>query len=220
MLYSELGSHRVAIAPEAPALSLSTSLESADPRLGWVAGTLGWRYAPWLPDSVYPFVWTLSARPLAFDVPASVTCVLAGALPHGAKLTLRGGAVVARGAWKRYAIAAAAASPPSAFLPANGDVSAVAVRPCGRFAAAPRPVFVFASGYDIGWRAIDRGGWTPPARANGWMMAWEASATAPRLVYIPGLLQLAGIVAACVVLGFAIPLARRADARARPAERV
>jgi hypothetical protein len=220
MLYSELGSHRVAIAPEAPALSLPTSLESADPRLGWVAGTLGWRYAPWLPDSVYPFVWTLSARPLAFDVPAGVMCVLAGALPHGAKLTLRGGAVVARGAWKRYAIAAAAASRPSAFLPANGDVSAVAVRPCGRFAAAPRPVFVFASGYDIGWRAIDRGGWTPPARANGWMMAWDASATAPRLVYIPGLLQLAGIVAACVVLGVAIPLARRADARARSAERV
>ena len=58
MRYSELGPREVAIAPDAPPLSLRASPESADPRLGWVAGTLGWRYAPWLPDSVYPFVWT------------------------------------------------------------------------------------------------------------------------------------------------------------------
>ncbi len=213
MLYSELAPREVAMASSSPPLSLRTSLESADPRLGWVAGTLGWRYAPWLPDSVYPFVWTLSAAPLKFDAPASAACVLAGALPHGASVQLRGAAGVVRGAWKRYLVVYSAASPASAFFPARGDVSAIAARPCERAPEAQRSVFVFASGYDAGWRALDGGRWVAPAVANGWMMAWDASAATQRLVYLPAIWQLAGIVVMAIVLIVAVPLARRIDAR-------
>ena len=119
-----------------------------------------------------------------------------------------------RGAWKRYAIADSTASPASAFFPAGGDVSAIAARPCERLPAPHRPVFVFASGYDAGWRAIDRGRWVAPVLANGWMMAWDASEASQRLVYLPAIFQLAGIVAMLIVLSVAIPLARRFDARA------
>ncbi len=212
MLYSELAPREVAMTATSP-LSLRASPESADPRLGWVAGTLGWRYVPWLPDSVYPFVWTLSPAPLKFDAPVSAACVLAGALPHGARVQLRGAAGVVRGAWKRYAVADSAASPASAFFPAPGDVSALAVRPCQRTPEPRQSVFVFASGYDEGWRALDGGRWVAPALANGWMMAWDASAATQRLVYLPAIWQLAGIVVMAIALIVAVPLARRIDAR-------
>jgi len=213
MLYSELGPHEVAVpSPQSSPRHLPTSLLSADPRLGWVAGRLGWRYAPWLPDSVYPFVWTLSSVPLELDRPARDGCTLAGALPHGARLQSRGTAVVVRGAWKPYSTAPEA----SAFLPRTGDVSAVASQPCESRPASARerrPMFVFASGYDAGWRAVDRGRLVAPEVANGWMMAWNASAASQRLVYLPAIFQFVGIVATLLVLGVTMLLARRADAR-------
>jgi hypothetical protein len=214
MLYSELAPHEVAMASAWLPLSLRTSPESADPRLGWISGTLGWRYAPWLPDSVYPFVWTLSSTPLKFDAPASAACVLAGALPRDARVQLRGTTRVVRGTWRRYPIADSAAAPASVFSPAPGDVSAIAARQCERNPERRRPVFVFASGYDAGWRALEGGGWVAPELANGWMMAWDASAATRRLVYLPAFLQLAGIVAMAIVLIVAVPVARRIDARA------
>src|SRR6185437_8422094 len=85
-LYSQLGPRAVAIDRTHARLYLHASALTADPRDDWVAGTLGWRYRPWLPDSIYPLVWTLSGQPLTFHPPAGVDCVLAGALPHGATL--------------------------------------------------------------------------------------------------------------------------------------
>ncbi|HEY5425032.1 MAG TPA: hypothetical protein VIJ77_00630, partial [Candidatus Tumulicola sp.] len=210
-LYSELAPHEVALEPPGtPRLHLRASAVTADPRLDWVAGTLGWRYRAWLPDSIYPFVWTLSGRPLSFAPPAGGACVLAAALPHGAGLRVATTTAV-RGAWKRYAFAA----PAGTLIPHGGDVTALADGTCpsGVTPPAPRSVFVFASGYDAGWRAWRAGRPVAPEVANGWMMAWDSAAASERLTYLPALLQLAGLGLMVVVLSVAVPLARRADAR-------
>ena len=213
-LYSELHAHEVAVAPAgAASLRLPTSPESADPRLGWIAGTLGWRYAPWLPNSIYPFVWTLSGVPLPLGAQRPA-CLLAGALPLGARVQSNATAIAVRGTWRRYAIPESP-SQGSVVLPARGDVSAIADRGCDDAPAAARKVFVFAAGYDSGWRAVDRGTMIAPAIANGWMMAWDAPAAPPRLIYLPAMFQFIGIVAMLIVIGVAVPLARRLDTRAK-----
>lgn len=215
--YSELAPHDVAIeAPGAASLHVHASALTADPRADWVAGTLGWRYRPWLPDSIYPFVWTLSARPLAMDLPAGSACLMAAALPRGA--TLRAGAVSSgvRGAWKRYPVAPADRSFGDVLSPNAGDVTALADRTCdpsSESASRRRSVFVFASGYDAGWRAVGDGRLIPPQLANGWMMAWDAPAASERLLYLPAIAQAVGIALMLLVLAVAVPLARRADAR-------
>ncbi len=215
--YSELHPLEIAVAPARPSLHVNASRESPDPRRGWVAGRLGWRYAAWLPDSIYPFVWTTSRVPLSLRAPA---CVLAGALPRGALLRRDDAAVSVRGAWKRYALSGTA--PIAEFVPHAGDVSAVAESACETGARSQRhPAFVFAAGYDAGWRALDGAHWVAPRLANGWMMAWDASAASQRLVYLPALLQLAGVFAMLAVLGAGIALARRSDvsrALTRPAK--
>ena len=212
MRYSELHPHEVAVAAPEPPIRLRESRESPDPRRGWVSGKLGWRYAAWLPDSIYPFVWTTSRVPLAFRAPAG-GCVLAGAQPAGGRLRQTDGVVAVRGPWKRYALDGAA--PPATFLPHGGDVSAIAARPCDRTQRLPsKPAFVFAAGYDAGWRAVDGARWVAPQLANGWMMAWDASAASHRLVYVPALLQLAGVLAMLAVLGASVALACRIDSAA------
>ncbi len=212
--YSELRPFEVAIEPPQPQIQLRASRESPDPRRGWVSGKLGWRYAAWLPDSIYPFVWTTSHVPLAFRTPPG-SCVLAGAQPRGGRLRQDDATVAVRGSWKRYALDGRA--PVVAFLPHAGDVSAIAGRACDRTAhAPPQPVFVFAAGYDAGWRALDGARWVSPRLANGWMMAWDAGSGAHRLVYVPALLQFAGVLTMLAVLGASIALARRTDASRAP----
>lgn len=212
-LFSELTAHAVAIDPaDAPSLNLQASPLTADPRTDWVEGTLGWRYRPWLPDSIYPFVWTLSKRSLDFGLPSGVDCVVASALPRGAALRAGAEELSVRGAWRRYALSRSGATSLS-LDPAEHDVTAVATSPCAArpMPTAPRAAFVFASGYDAGWRAIDGGRLVPPVLANGWMMAWAARTASERLVYLPAYLQLAGLLLSAIVLAVAIPLARRAD---------
>jgi hypothetical protein len=209
--YSRLKAREVAIVDSSQELHLPTSPESADPRTGWVEGRLGWRYAPWLPDSIYPFVWTLSPLPLRFETQQSQRCVLAGALPHGARLQLGARALRVRGAWNRYSIADGSAPEVSTFDPHRGDISAVSARCSPSPAPMRRSVFVFASGYDRGWRAVDGGRLIAPEEANGWMMAWDAPVASPRFIYIPALLQLIGFLTAITLLAIALPLARRRD---------
>lgn len=226
-LYSDLGPHDVAVdAPGSPRLHLQASLDTADPRQDWVAGTLGWRYRPWLPDSIYPFVWTLSSRPLAFAAPPGTACAIAAAVPRGAVLRdAHVAATIVRGPWKRYPVAAAAdgSEADGTLIPHAGDVTALADRTCAPPAAnappAPRAMFVFASGYDPGWRVVDRGRLIAPEIANGWMMAWDATAAAKPLTYLPAIAQLAGIVLMIVALSIAVPWARRSDARRSPRAR-
>ncbi|MBV8117501.1 MAG: hypothetical protein JOZ01_05960 [Candidatus Eremiobacteraeota bacterium] len=208
MRYSELNANEVAIDTEAPSLHAHASLETADPRQGWVEGTIGWRYAAWLPDSMYPFVWTLSSLPLTLETAGDPTCVLAGATPRGATLRRGEHSVNVRAAWSPYSVAGAA--PRTTMLPSGGDVSAVSDRGCAlRPASVPSSVFVFAAGYDRGWRALDHGRFVAPMRANGWMMAWDRSLGAHPRVYLPALLQVAGLIVLVAVLAFALRRTRR-----------
>ena len=209
MLYSELAPHEVAVEPVRGRLTFPTSPTSADPRQGWLDGTLGWRYTPWLPDSIYPFVWTLSRD--ALPVNDAHDCVLAAAVPHGARLSVAGAVLAVQGTWKRYAIGRI--FPNGSFLPGAGDVSAIAQRPCP-IAPLPRlATFNVADGYDAGWRALDQGRWVAPILANGWMMAWDASEASDRRIYVPGILQLVGMLIAIAVVGASFVAARSPHAR-------
>lgn len=205
MTYSELRHREVALAPESGRLRLQASRESPDPHAGWVEGMLGWRYAPWLPDSIYPFLWTLSRTPLPLG--RASACVFAGALPHGA--TLRAGVttLTARGTWKGYHLGAPLSE--VSFLPTGGDVSAIAQQVCVP-AQPPSAAFVFSGGYDPGWRALEGGGLMAPTLANGWMMAWDAHAATSRLLYLPAFLQLVGFVILGVVLAVSLGVVLRA----------
>jgi hypothetical protein len=224
MLYSELAPRSVAVeAPGANALGLDASALTADPRIDWVLGTLGWRYRPWLPDSIYPFVWTLSARPLHLALPALTRCVVAGALPRNAILRAASSFDVVRGSWKRYRVAISAGPSTGALVPAGGGVSAIVDRGCTaaprNSTSAQRTAFVFASGYDAGWRAVDDGRLVEPALANGWMMAWNPVAASERLLYLPSIAQLAGILLTMAILGVAVTFAKLADSDATARER-
>jgi hypothetical protein len=206
-LYSELRWDTVAIPSDSALPSLQASRETADPRNAWVDGTLGWRYAVWLPDSIYPFVWTISGVPL--ELRGTHDCILAGALPRGAWLR---GDIPRRvsGTWRRYAVGPG----DKTFIPTAGDVSAIVRRSCGYGVPHAGTALIVASGYDAGWRAIGRGRVEAPVLANGWMMAWDARLAPLRLVYLPTYLQLAGFIVAIAVLVAAVSAARAGDLKA------
>lgn len=210
-LYSQLGPRAVVIDRSRVRLQLHASALTADPRDDWVAGTLGWRFRPWLPDSIYPFVWTVSGQPLTFRVPANERCLLAGALPQGATLHTGARSLAIRGAWRSYRLDPADSD--RILLPAIGDVTAVASGPCDSApqTAAGATAFVFAGAYDAGWRALESGRPVAPELANGWMMAWDARAGGAPLIYLPAYAQGAGIAATLIAVVAAFALARRRD---------
>jgi hypothetical protein len=204
-LYSELRLHDVAIAQNAPLLSVEPSAVTADPRLDWVAGRLGWRYRPWLPASIDPFVWTVSKRPLDFDVPPGSYCVLASSVP-ATRLTAQSATQIVNGSWKRYAVTHGAAR-----LTGTGGVTALSTRACGE----PSPwstAYVMASGFDTGWRALAGSALEPPLPANGWMMAWPQEAADSAKIYLPSIAQAAGFIAGLIAMVGGYTLARRRDA--------
>lgn len=210
VLYSELGLRDVAVAGgDTPALNVRPSAVTADPRLDWVAGRLGWRYRAWLPSSIYPFVWTVSKRTLDVRVPTEVRCVLAASIPP-ALFTASNSTLSIDGPWKPYAIGSDDSSAVW-HLTGSGGVTAIASHACngdGRHDS----VYVMASGYDAGWRAIDGASLVAPALANGWMMAWPQRNDPEAKVYLPAIAQLIGTIAglAAIVAGYL--LARRRDA--------
>jgi hypothetical protein len=186
-------------------LDVSPSPLTADPRGNWVGGTLGWRYLAWMPDSMYPFVWTLGNQRLPFGVPAGTRCAMAAATAGGA---LAPGGVAIEGSWKRYAVVPGNHT----IVPSPGGVAALSVTSCD---AQPQlrgtSVLALASGYDAGWRVIDGGRLIAPSLADGWMMAWPSAEAGRARLYLPGLAQAAGLFAAAIIFGWAFARARRAD---------
>ncbi len=207
MRFSELAPGEVGVsAVGQQPLDVAPSPLTADPRGNWVGGTLGWRYLAWMPDGMYPFVWTLGNQRLPFGVPAGAHCVMAAATAGG---VLGPGGVAIDGSWKRYAI-----SPGNqTVVPSPGGVAALTVTSCD---AQPQlygtSVLALASGYDAGWRVIDEGRLIAPSLADGWMMAWPSGEAGRPRLYLPGLAQAAGLFAAAVIFGLAFVRARRADA--------
>ena len=162
-----------------------------------------------MPDSIYPFVWTLSGQALPFGVPDRAACAMAGAT---AGAVIQPGSVPLAGTWKRHAVRAGSAS----LVPRPGGIAALAGVSCD-----PQPglggstVLAVSSGYDGGWRVLDGGRLEPPVLADGWMMAWPpGDAGRPRL-YLPALAQLAGLLLTVVIVGGALLRARSADASLR-----
>ena len=207
MRFSELVPGEVAVSAFGQRrLDVAPSPLTADPRGNWVGGTLGWRYLAWMPDGMYPFVWTLGNQRLPFGVPAGARCVMAAATAGGA---LEPGGAVIEGSWKRYAVVPGAET----VAPLPGGVAALTVTSCD---AQPQlrgtSVLAVASGYDAGWRIIDGRRLVPPSLADGWMMAWPSGEAGRPRVYLPALAQAAGVLAAAVILGWAFVRARRADA--------
>jgi hypothetical protein len=212
LLYSELGPDDVAIVDNRnDVLGMQPSLITADPRLAWVEGRVGWRYRAWLPDSIYPFLWTVSKRRLAFTVPPSARCVLAASIPL-AFLQVANATDIVDGPWKRFSVARERPSL-GARLTASGGVTAIASRACGQNAAR-HSAFVMASGYDAGWRAVDGGSLVAPALANGWMMAWPQRYASAAKIYLPAIAQLIGTIAGWAAIVACFLSARRRDALA------
>src|SRR5262249_52658757 len=103
LLFSQLHSGTVALVPDTLPLQLAPSAVTADPRLDWVSGRFGWRYRAWLPDSIYPFAWTVAKRPISFGIPAQATCVVAAAAGE-ARLIAGGYIQRVAGSWRNYAL--------------------------------------------------------------------------------------------------------------------
>ena len=201
MLYSALQPGTVALQDGPAALNLQPSTDTADPRLAWISGRMGWRYRAWLPDSIYPFVWTVSNVSLPIALPDSVRCVLAASQPRPSTLSLAGRPQTIAGAWRQYRIAPGARA--GSFQPEANGVAAIADRACGLGGtnALHRALYVMASAYDAGWRANLEGVSKMPRLANGWMMAWSAR-LGIATYYLPARLQLIGF-----LIGLAVVLA-------------
>jgi hypothetical protein len=207
MRFSELAPGEVGVSGfgQQP-LNVTPSPLTADPRGNWVGGMLGWRYLAWMPDGMYPFVWTLGNQRLPFGVPAAASCVLAAATAGG---SLEPGRAAIDGSWKRYPLTPGTRT----VVPLAGGVAALTVTSCD-----PQPqlrdtsVLAVASSYDAGWRVLDGERLVPPSLADGWMMAWPSrEAGRPRL-YLPAVAQAAGLFAAALLFGWAFVRARRVDA--------
>jgi hypothetical protein len=193
MLYSELQRGQVALAPQRPSLlHVRPSEATADPRLGWVSGAIGWRYRWWLPDSIYPFVWTVSGRTLTFDSSMHSGCVLS-ASESGARLVAGNVSEAVRGRWQRYSIGQSRSMLELSLEPLTRTTTALSVQQCDLPEHPVIKVAVMAAGYDRGWRAMN--GWhlIKPWLANGWMMAWPESESAKPKLYLPAVAQGLGI---------------------------
>jgi hypothetical protein len=206
MRFSELGTGEIAVSgPQQQRFGIDPSPVTADPRADWVNGVLGWRYEPWMADSIYPFVWTISHQPLAVRAPAGARCLLAAAT-SGARLQPGGTAIV--GPWKRYAVPGSV----TAVQPESIGVDAVSMVSCdSQPAIAPR-LFAVSSGYDRGWRVVRNGRLDPPALADGWMMAWPVEDAGLQRIYLPAFAQLLGCIAGVAIVAFSLVAARRYDA--------
>lgn len=186
MLFSELKERVVAIASGAPRVFVQTSVESPDPDRGWIPSSIGVQRAPWLADSIYPFAWTASSQEGVLRIPRRVRCIV----------------VAARGSWRRYGIGNGSGG--ETLLQPHG-IAAIAEMPCdARVApAASGALFVVASGYDAGWRAVARGRLVAPSLADGWMMAWPVDEAASRRVYLPAIAQGIGVLLGALVIAIA-----------------
>jgi hypothetical protein len=209
MLFSELGANQLAVAgPDQQRFGIAPSPVTADPRADWVNGVLGWRYAPWMPDSIYPFVWSVSRQALDVHAPSQARCVLA-ASTLGARLE-PGGARIA-GTWRRYPILGT----PAVVQPQSNGVHAVSTVSCDPQPAAPVRVFAVSSGYDRGWRVLRDGRLEAPQLADGWMMAWPAEDAGRPRIYLPAFAQLLGLLLGAAIIGLSFVRARRYDAAVR-----
>lgn len=214
LLYSELRGDVVAVAQSrADVVNAAPSLLTADPRLAWVEGRIGWRYRAWLADSIYPFVWTVSKQTLAFSVPQSARCLLAGSVPP-ALLQIASVTSVVDGPWRRSPVGSQRESPAGRIV-GSGGVTAIGSQACGQ-EASREPVFVMASGYDSGWREVDGVALVGPALANGWMMAWPQRYGADPRIYLPAIAQFIGLIAGWAAIAASYLLARRNDAQEVP----
>ncbi|HEY9086459.1 MAG TPA: hypothetical protein VIN40_11075 [Candidatus Tyrphobacter sp.] len=200
MLFSELEDGEIAVSASSVSLPVPTSVESPDPRLGWIASAIGVPTAPWLSDSIYPFAWTLSSNSVAFELPRGVRCLLVAA-PSGANLSLSGRTYAIRGRWRRYTIGNGSGG--NARLQPLGLV-AVARKPCdpGNAAAASQRFFVMPSRYDRGWRLLTPAGFVAPILADGWMMAWPLEEDRMPAIYLPAIAQAIGLIAGGLILAF------------------
>jgi hypothetical protein len=202
MLFSELEDGSVALLPaRTPSLNVGTSVESADPRRGWVSSAVTLRAPPWLFDSIYPFAWTASAEPEALQIPTGVRCLLIAA-PSGAELSLNVSSYAVRGTWKRYFVGDGSGG--NALLRPHG-LTAIARVPCDipEAAASSRRYFVMSQTYDAGWRVLARGRMIAPTLADGWMMAWPLEDDGAPAIYLPAVAQVIGLIAGALIIAFA-----------------
>jgi hypothetical protein len=208
MRFSELASNDIAVSgPNQRDLGIAPSPVTADPRADWVNGVLGWRYEPWMPDSIYPFVWTISRQTLAVPAPPEARCLLAAAT-SGARL--QPGGIAIAGPWRRYAIFGTA----TAMRPEPSGVDAVSTVSCDPQPGLAAQRFTVSSGYDRGWRILRDGRLEPPALADGWMMAWPVEDAGRPRVYLPAFAQLLGFIAGAAIIALSLVGTRRYDAAA------
>jgi hypothetical protein len=208
MRFSELASNDIAVSgPNQRGLGIAPSPVTADPRADWVNGVLGWRYVPWMPDSIYPFVWTISRQTLVVRGPTEARCLLAAAT-SGARL--QPGGIAIAGPWRRYAISGTA----TAVEPETSGVDAVSTVSCDPQPALAARLFTVSSGYDRGWRVLRDGRLLPPELADGWMMAWPVEDAGRPRVYLPAFAQLLGFIAGAAIIAFSLVGTRRYDAAA------
>jgi hypothetical protein len=211
MLFSELrGDANAVLASNAVGPALPVSVQSDDPRAGWISSALSSSAPPMLADSIYPYVWTLSPQPLAFVVPDGARCVFA-ASTGGATLEYAGRTSIVRGFWKRYDIGGAS-SPSRAVVRPRG-LTAIARQPCDALSrTVPRVVVMTQTTYDPTWRAIGPHSFDAPLLANGWATAWSLARAASPRVYLPAVAQALGFLIGALTLAFAFLYRRREEA--------
>lgn len=186
-------------------LVLPTSIITADPRKAWVSDFVGRWFTPWISDSIYPYVWTIGAQPLALPTVDKSPCILVGS--DNQKRSHR-----AQYHWRLLRKTAAVVP--------HGLTAVAMFARCGETLAnylEPRlsresTLFVFASRYDKGW--LMRSGWSlkPPTLADGWAMAWPASDQNVMLIYLPAVEQVCALIAGVIALSaglFWVRLAQR-----------
>jgi hypothetical protein len=187
LLQSRVKLGSVAILPAgARVVTPAASTLTVDPRRDWVGDFAGRWYTPWISDSIYPYVWTTSARPLS--IPAdSKACIVVGSNGSAGLLGARPLLRLNRH-WVSYAMYRAA----GVVLP-RGITAVAAVSPCAQRNMRSQPLLVFEARFDSGWRLVTAAGLLTPILADGWAMAWPGR-RGNRLVYLPAYEQVAGLV--------------------------
>lgn len=199
LLQSQVAAGHTAILPAGTqVLSLPASRETADPRNGWVSDFVGRWFAPWISDSIYPFVWTVSRKPL-YVQSSNGNCLLLGTEWVSARKR-----ITAR--WRERTVSAG-----QLVVKPKGTTAAAFLSRCTDHLLISKQtrLFVFASRYDQGWRRWNGASLRKPQLADGWAMAWAGEEINARLVYLPALEQGAAAIFGLSMILIALAWARR-----------
>ena len=163
----------------APKFSSGQIDHISHPRTGWQSTYVGAWFNDSLDDSIYPYAFTVSGKPLHLEI--GTACVIVIARGGAALQTPSQSYYFRSPGWSKMSWRG-----PLRILPRGFTAVAGLAQQCVR----PRPAgkwWTRFCSFDPSWRMRTERGWESPSLVDGWAMGWQTNSG--RLVYLPAVAQ-------------------------------